>query len=135
MSLFESSGNVDIEGTTCVNACYGGTAALLNALNWVDSNSWDGRYGIVVAADIAVYADGPARPTGGCGAVAMLVGRDAPLRFDLRARTSYAAHVWDFFKPQMHSEYPTVDGALSEACYLKVSSRGCISIPRCIRQL
>lgn len=38
-----------------------------------------GRYAVVVAADIAVYASGNARPTGGAGAVAMLVGVDAPL--------------------------------------------------------
>ena len=61
MSLFEGSGNTDIEGITVINACYGGTAALLNALAWVESSGWDGRYAIVVAADIAVYADGPAR--------------------------------------------------------------------------
>ena len=58
-----------------VNACYGGTAALLNALAWVESSGWDGRYAIVVCADIAIYADGPAKPTGGCGAVALLVGK------------------------------------------------------------
>lgn len=34
---------------------------------------------MVVCGDIAVYEAGPARPTGGCGAVAMLVGPDAPL--------------------------------------------------------
>ncbi len=33
----------------------------------------------MVAGDIAVYASGPARPTGGAGAVAMLVGPNAPL--------------------------------------------------------
>lgn len=38
-----------------------------------------GRFAVVVAADIAVYASGNARPTGGAGAVAMLVGPDAPL--------------------------------------------------------
>lgn len=117
MSLFE--GNTDVEGATVVNACYGGTAALLNALAWVDSSAWDGRYAIVVAADIAVYADGPARPTGGCGSVAMLVGRDAPLAVDLRTRTCFANHVWDFFKPNMESEYPSVNGALSQTCYLQ----------------
>lgn len=119
MSLFDGSGNTDIEGATVINACYGGTSALLNALLWVDSSSWDGRYAIVVAADIAVYADGPARPTGGCGAVAMLVGRDAVLRIDLHTRTTYASHVWDFFKPNMDSEYPEVNGALSQTCYLR----------------
>ena len=34
---------------------------------------------MVVAGDIAVYASGNARPTGGVGAVAMLVGPNAPL--------------------------------------------------------
>ncbi|CAM9640747.1 unnamed protein product [Laminaria digitata] len=57
MSLFEGSGNDDIEGVTTINACYGGTAALLNAVAWVESSGWDGRYAIVVAADIAVYAE------------------------------------------------------------------------------
>ena len=118
MSLFESVGNVDIEGTTTINACYGGTAALLNALNWVDSASYDGRYAIVVAADIAVYGEGAARPTSGCGAVAMLVGRDAPLSVDLVTRSSYACNQWDFFKPNPHSEYPVVNGKYSQSCYL-----------------
>jgi len=42
-------------------------------------SAWDGRYALVVCGDIAVYEAGPARPTGGCGAVAMLIGPDAPL--------------------------------------------------------
>lgn len=46
-----------------------------------------GRYAVVVAADIAVYASGNARPTGGAGAVAMLVGPDAPLVIE-RGKTS-----------------------------------------------
>lgn len=119
MSLFADSGNTDIDGATVVNACYGGTAALLNALAWADSSAWDGRFAIVVAADIAVYAAGPARPTGGCGAVAMLIGRDAPLRIDLQTKATHASHVWDFFKPIMDSEYPEVNGALSQTCYLR----------------
>lgn len=41
-----------------------------------------GRYALVVAGDIAVYATGSARPTGGAGAVAMLIGPNAPLAFD-----------------------------------------------------
>lgn len=119
MSLFAESGNTDIEGATVVNACYGGTAALLNALSWADSSAWDGRFAIVVAVDIAVYAEGPARPTGGCGAVAMLVGRNAPLQIDLHTRVTHATHVWDFFKPKLDSEYPEVNGALSQTCYLR----------------
>ena len=37
---------------------------------------------MVVAGDIAVYATGNARPTGGVGAVAMLIGPNAPLIFE-----------------------------------------------------
>lgn len=63
-----------LQGVDNVNACYGGTAGLLNAVNWMESRAWDGRLAIVVASDEAVYAAGPARPSGGAGAVAMLVG-------------------------------------------------------------
>jgi len=61
MDLFKDCGNFNIEGIDTKNACYGGTAALSNAINWVESSSWDGRFAIVVAGDIAVYAAGPAR--------------------------------------------------------------------------
>ena len=43
MSIFASSGNSDVEGVDFKNACYGGTAALLSAIDWVESSSWDGR--------------------------------------------------------------------------------------------
>lgn len=115
MQLFAP--HTDIEGATIINACYGGTAALLNAFAWVESDGWDGRYAIVIAADIATYARGPARPTCGVGAVAVLVGRDAVLSFHPKERATHAAHVWDFFKPDHSVEYPTVDGALSQVCY------------------
>jgi hydroxymethylglutaryl-CoA synthase len=82
MDLFADSGNFDIEGVDSKNACYGSTAALFNAINWVESTSWDGRNAIVVAADIAVYAEGAARPAGGAGAVAMLIGPNAPVVFE-----------------------------------------------------
>lgn len=79
MDLFAASGNHDVEGIDSKNACYGSTAAVLNAVNWIESSSWDGRYAIVFAGDIAIYAEGPARPVGGAGAVALLIGPDAPL--------------------------------------------------------
>ena len=82
MQLFKSSGNTDVEGVDTTNACYGGTSALLNAVSWVQSHTWDGRLALVVAGDIAVYASGNARPTGGAGAIAMLVGPNAPIVFD-----------------------------------------------------
>lgn len=98
MDLFRESGNHDVEGASTFNACYGGTNALFNTLNWVQSRAWDGRLGLVVCADMAVYAKGPARPTGGCGAVAMLIGPNAPLVFD-DTRSTFVDHVYDFYKP------------------------------------
>jgi len=109
--------NSDVEGVTNTNACYGGTAALLNSVAWVESSAWDGRYAIVVCGDIAVYAPGPARPTGGGGAVAMLIGADAPLVIS-GPRHTHAFEVYDFYKPRGDTEYATVDGKLSQNAYL-----------------
>nr|QFU80951.1 HGMS [Eotetranychus kankitus] len=117
MQLFEESGNGDVEGVDTTNACYGGTAALFAAVNWIESSSWDGRYALVVAGDIAIYASGSARPTGGAGAVAMLVGPNAPLAFVRGARATHMAHTYDFYKPNMDSEYPVVEGKQSIICY------------------
>lgn len=116
MQLFGD--NSDIEGVDTLNACYGGTSAVINAVNWVESSSWDGRDAIVVAGDIAIYAEGAARPTGGAGAVALLIGPDAPIVFD-STRGSYMEHAYDFYKPDFTSEYPVVDGHFSLRCYVK----------------
>ena len=43
MQLFEQSGNFSIEGVDTINACYGSTQALFNALDWVESSAWDGK--------------------------------------------------------------------------------------------
>lgn len=118
MELFEPHGVTDLEGIDTTNACYGGTAALFNAINWVESSSYDGRLALVVCGDIAVYAKGSARPTGGAGAIAFLVGPNAPLVFDRGVRSIYMKHAYDFYKPDLSSEFPTVDGKLSIQCYL-----------------
>lgn len=79
MDLFACHGNTDVEGVDSKNACYGSTAALFNAVNWVEGSSWDGRNALVVCGDIAIYAEGSGRPSGGAGACAMLIGPNAPL--------------------------------------------------------
>lgn len=136
MSLFKESGNHDIEGVTSINACYGSTNAIFNTLNWIDSTSWDGRYGIVISSDIAVYPKGNARATGGAGAIAFLIGPNAPIAFE-PIRATYIDNAFDFFKPNpskfftLHgvnadnvndllvSEYPTVNGHHSMQVYMK----------------
>ena len=80
MQLFGD--NTNIEGVDTVNACYGGTNAVFNTVNWIESSAWDGRDAIVVAGDIAIYAEGAARPVGGAGAIAVLIGPDAPIVFE-----------------------------------------------------
>lgn len=117
MQLFEESGNFNVEGADTVNACYGGTNALFNSVNWVESSAWDGRDAIVVAGDIALYKKGNARPTGGAGCVAMLIGPNAPLAFEPGMRGTYITHAYDFYKPDLTSEYPVVDGQFSLRCY------------------
>ena len=112
MPMFAAAGNTSIEGIDTINACYGGTSALFNAVQWVESPQWDGRSAIVVAGDIAVYDAGPARPTGGAGCVAMLITPNAPLELEA-ARGTYMENAYDFYKPLTHSEYPVVDGHLS----------------------
>jgi hydroxymethylglutaryl-CoA synthase len=96
LQLFE--GHTDVEGVDNVNACFGGTAALFNAVNWLESSYWDGRLAAVVMGDIALYAKGSARPTGGAGAIALLLGPDAPLVFERGLRATHIAHSYDFYK-------------------------------------
>lgn len=49
----------------------------------------------------------------------MLVGPNAAIVFDRRVRSTYMANVYDFYKPDLTSEYPYVDGPLSNQCYLQ----------------
>jgi hydroxymethylglutaryl-CoA synthase len=111
-------GNATLEGVDTINACYGGTSAFFNAINWVESRAWDGRDAIVVASDIAIYKNAAARPTGGAGCVAMLIGPNAPLAVVPGLRGTFMTHAFDFYKPDLKSEYPLVDGQLSISCYL-----------------
>ncbi|KPM37860.1 Hydroxymethylglutaryl-CoA synthase [Neonectria ditissima] len=115
MQLFGD--NTNIEGIDTINACYGGTSAVFNSVNWVESSAWDGRDAIVVAGDIALYAKGNARPTGGAGAVAILIGPNAPIVIEPGLRGTYMQHAYDFYKPDLTSEYPYVDGHYSINCY------------------
>ena len=48
----------------------------------------------------------------------MLIGPDAPIKIE-RTRHSHMEDVFDFYKPTLSSEYPRVDGHLSNSCYLR----------------
>lgn len=123
MQLFENE-NPYIEGADSINACYGGTAALFNSLSWCDSSfNHKNQYAIVVASDKAIYdpnGSTGARATGGAGAVAILLGRDAPhIIFNNEWRYSYSRHTWDFYKPHMELQHPVVDVPQTLQCYME----------------
>jgi hydroxymethylglutaryl-CoA synthase len=109
----------DVEGVDCVHACYGGTAALQNAANWVESRAWDGRAAVVVMTDASVYSPGgAARPTSGAGAVALLVGPDAPLALERGLAATHFVDAVDFCKPSGRL-FPQIDGPASVRSYLE----------------
>ena len=71
----------------------------------------------MLSADIAVYPKGAARPTGGAGAIAVLIGPNAPLKID-DVRSTFMDHQYGFYKPNPFNEYPLVDGHLSINVYM-----------------
>lgn len=119
--LISLLGKVPISGGDHIQACYAGTAALLNAAAWLESSQWEtGKYAVVIAGDVAVYDSGAARATGGAGSVAILLGRgcNAPIKLEKKFG-HYASHVYDFYKPDPMTEYPKVDGPLSVSAYIQ----------------
>ena len=117
MASFEEEGLHDVEGADTYNACYGGTNALFNAISWVQSEAWDGRYAIVICSDTAVHPD-PAHLSGvGASAVAMLVGPRAPFVVEPQ-RSSFMKHTYDFYRPVgWHNNDAIVDIDIATAQY------------------
>jgi hydroxymethylglutaryl-CoA synthase len=101
------------------HACYGGTAGLMTALEWIASGSAAGKSALVICSDIARYGIGTAgEPTQGAGAVAMVIGRNpAMLEIDIGISGTSSTHVHDFWRPLGMRE-AQVDGHYSVQCYL-----------------
>ena len=101
------------------HACYGGTAGLMAAAEWIASGSAGGRSALVICADIARYGLATAgEPTQGAGAVAMIVSTDPALfELDVGVGGVSSAHVHDFWRPLGQRE-AQVDGHYSVECYL-----------------
>ncbi len=100
------------------HACYGGTAGLHTALDWIRSGSARGKKALVICSDIARYGlYTPGEPTQGAGAVALLIS-EAPraLVIDPEVGT-YSDDVFDFWRP-LSSKDALVDGHYSTECYL-----------------
>jgi hydroxymethylglutaryl-CoA synthase len=102
------------------HACYGGTAAILLALDWIRSGSARGKKALVICSDIARYGlRTPGEPTQGAGAVAVLLS-DSPHLVALHPGVTgvHAVDVHDFWRP-LYSKDAFVDGHYSVACYLE----------------
>lgn len=101
------------------HACYGGTAGLMAAIEWIASGSAAGRSALVICSDIARYGlHSAGEPTQGAGAVAMVISQDpAILEIDAGISGTASSHVHDFWRPLGMRE-ARVDGQYSVQCYL-----------------
>lgn len=105
------------------HACFGGTAALMAACEWIASGAARGRTALVICSDIARYEIGSkGEPTQGAGAVAMLIAeRPRLLEIEVGRSGGHAADVHDFWRP-LHRRDALVDGKFSVSCYLDALS-------------
>jgi hydroxymethylglutaryl-CoA synthase len=101
------------------HACFGGTAALLAATEWIASGAARGRKALVICTDIARYELNTAgEPTQGAGAVAVLISESPRLvELEVGKTGSFARDVHDFWRP-LDRKDALVDGHFSVTCYL-----------------
>lgn len=98
-------------------ACYGGTAALHMAKEYVKNHPE--RKVLVIASDIARYglASG-GEVTQGVGAVAMMITKDPRILSLEDDSTFLTEDIYDFWRPN-YSQFPVVDGPLSNSTYIE----------------
>lgn len=98
-------------------ACYGGTAALHMAKEYVKNHQ--DRKVLVIASDMARYglASG-GEVTQGVGAVAMMVTANPRILTIEDDSTFLTEDIYDFWRPD-YSEFPIVDGPLSNSTYIE----------------
>lgn len=103
------------------HACYGGTLAVRQALEWKLAGIEPTKAALVIAADVALYAQGdPGEPTQGAAAVAMII--DKPAIAEIDARTyPWSEPAFDFWRPAGES-FPHVAGEYSLECYKKAAT-------------
>ncbi len=102
------------------HACYGGTVAIMNAINWVRSQHHHGKKALVITSDIAKYGvNSLGEPTQGAGAVAFVISDKTEfVHFLPDLNAFYSNDVYDFWRPNGQAT-PMVDGKYSIECYLE----------------
>ena len=103
------------------HACYGGTLALKQAVEWKQSGASQGKAALVIASDVALYAiQDPGEPTQGAGAVAMIVDHEAAVATIETTSFPFSEPAFDFWRP-VGEDFPRVDGPFSLDCYKKAA--------------
>lgn len=99
-------------------ACYGGTAALQQACDYVRSHP--GRKVLVITSDISKYGlKTSGEVTQGAGAIAMLVSNQPHILAIESETVFYSQHEYDFWRPE-NQDYALVDGQFSNELYMSV---------------
>lgn len=100
------------------HACYGGTAALLTACDYVRLNP--DRKVLVITSDISRYGlNSGGEPTQGAGAVAMLVTADPRVLTIDSETVSMTDNQFDFWRPN-YADVPFVEGKFSQDLYIQL---------------
>jgi len=104
------------------HACYGGTAGMMVAADWIRSGAARGRKALVVSTDIARYPlRSSAEFTQGAGAAALLLSAQPRLLALDPISGVFAKSVYDFWRP-LDKREALVDGKFSVDCYLEALS-------------
>lgn len=99
-------------------ACYGGTAGLMIALDYVRTHP--GRKALVIASDVARYGLGtPGEVTQGAGAVAMVVGANPAILAIEPQTVVLSRSTFDFWRPN-YSTVAFAQGKYSERVYVSM---------------
>lgn len=102
-------------------ACYSATAGLQFAKEYVLHHP--NRKALVIAADIARYGlNSGGEPTQGAGAVAMVISSEPQILALSDESVALTQDIYDFWRPT-GTEYPVVDGPLSNATYIESFQR------------
>lgn len=109
------------------HACFAGTLAVRQALEWRLSENSKGKAALVIAADQGLYAYAhPGEPTQGSGAIAMIIDQGEiaviePISY------AWSSPEYDFWRP-VGEPFPSVNGRLSMECYK-------LAVIECFKQL
>ncbi|NIM47538.1 MAG: hypothetical protein GTN40_05290 [Candidatus Aenigmarchaeota archaeon] len=121
-------------------ACAGATAGLELLAEWIETGKNRGKYGVVIATDVATYPlESREEVTQGAGSVAMLVKENPRLialenNMNAEITSTVSRDERDFFRP-VNRHTAVVDGPLSIECYLDTSKAALINYrKRAIKQ-